>query len=160
MITVLSGPDSYRRRQRAQRIVGEFKTAYPQAAVLRLDGSEHEAGERFTEFVRSASLFEPRKLLVLEPLFADGTKALGEALKRTAEDKLCSVLISTDTAPASPFTFLKKEGKGIATGQFPKLTGEKLAAWLVEEARAQGITLSPGATRLLQDAYGADTWSL
>ena len=160
MITVLSGPDSYRRRKRAQFIVNEFKAAHPQAPVMRLDGNEPEAGERFIEFIRSTSLFEPRKLLVLEPLFADGTRLLGEALKRTAEDKLCSVLISTDTAPISPFAFLKKESKGTITEQFPKLTGEKLAAWLADEAKAHGITLSSGAAQLLQDAYGADTWSL
>lgn len=160
MITILSGPDSYRRKKHSQSIVTEFTAAYPQAPLLRLDGIEPDAGERFMEFVRSTSLFEPRKLVVLEPLFTDGTKALGEALKRTAEDKLCSVLISIDTAPASPFTFLKKEGKGIATEQFPKLSGEKLSAWLAGEAKVHGITLSPAAAQLLQDAYGTDTWSI
>ncbi len=160
MISVLLGPDSYRRGQRARRLVAEFAAAHPQAPILRIEGDAEDAGGRFTEFVRASSLFEPRKLVVVEPLFVDGTKALGETLKRVAEDALCTVIIHAETAPVSPFTFLKKDGRGITTEAFPRLTGEKLNAWVANEAKALGVTLTPGALRLLADAYASDTWSI
>ncbi len=160
MITVLSGPDSYRRTRRSQELVAKFKAAHPQAAFVRIDGDEPEAGERFTEFVRAASLFEPRKMVIVEPLFASGTKTLAETLKRTADNALCLVLIHAALAPESPFTFLKKEGKGITTEAFPRLTGEKLHAWIANEAGVHGVALAPAALQFLADAYGADTWSI
>jgi DNA polymerase III delta subunit len=160
MITVLQGPDSYRRIRRSQQLVAEFRALYPHASVLRVGGEDDGADERFTEFVRSASLFEPRKLLVLDPLFQDGTKALAELLRRTTEDEHCAVVVHAETAPQSPFAFLKKEGKGLVVELFPRLSGEELAAWMAAEARAQGVTLTPGAARLLSESYGSDTWSI
>lgn len=99
-------------------------------------------------------------MVIVEPLFTDAPKALADALKRTVEDPWCSVVVSTDTAPTSPFTFLKKEGKGMVVESFPRLTGEDLSAWLADEAHANGVTLTPEAARFLESAYGADTWSL
>lgn len=160
MITVLLGPDGYRRAQRARQLIAEFASAHPHAPLLRIDGDAEDAGERFTEFVRSSSLFESRKLVVVEPLFASGTKALADTVKHIAEDASCVVLIHAGTAPESPFTFLKKEGKGIVVEQYLKLTGAKRDAWLANEAKAQGVTLAPAAMQLLTEAYGSDTWSI
>jgi DNA polymerase III delta subunit len=166
MILVFYGPDDYRRLQKIRAILAEFKKKHPQGAYARFDCGTAEERERFKEFAHTRSMFEPAKLSLLHGVGESGAKELARELKELAEQRELTIVIVERKKPESPFAFLvpgvakTRTKQPIEAQKFDFLEGAAWDAFALQEARARGTTLSPGAVRLLAEVYARDTWRL
>ena len=68
MIIFLYGPDDYRRLQKKREILAEFKKKHSDLGVCIFDMTSG-ATDDLEEFLRAQSIFENKKLAVIENLF-------------------------------------------------------------------------------------------
>ena len=122
--------------------------------------AEKEEVAHFAEFVGSQSLFDPKKLAVLENVFESGEKELSNTLKESAKNLNITVLISEKNKSAEGLTFLAGKSANIKGQDFPYLTGAKWEKFIYDMAKENGMTLQASAVKFLAEAYQNDTWSL
>jgi DNA polymerase III delta subunit len=188
MIVFLYGPDDYRREQKRREIVAEFRKKHSDLGVGFFDmapstslGAGGGAGiEDLAAFLRNQSIFEPKKLAVLQNVFparkssgvdeeevveaeddskeeGDG-KALPALLKSQLDAANTTILISESKKPTKQFVFLGK--KPVITQEFEALTGPAWESFIKAEAKRCGLTLSPSAARFLGDVHQGNSWAL
>ncbi|MBI4094738.1 MAG: hypothetical protein HY435_00910 [Candidatus Liptonbacteria bacterium] len=161
MIIALYGPDDFRRRQKEKFYIAEFAKKHSGIGVGRFDFSEEGALEKFQNFVKNRSIFEPYKLTVLGSLFEAPEAVLREMakeLKALADVKEITILISEEkTALKELNTVLKK---AFSTEKFEYLEGEEWEKFVKSEVKNLSIALSDSAVKFLAQAYQGDTWRL
>jgi DNA polymerase III delta subunit len=165
MIIFLHGPDEYRRLQKKKWIIEEFRKKHAGLAVGRFDLMEKEEFGRFAEFIGSQSMFDPKKLAILDNVFEDvggeiNKKELTATLKTAAKNPNTTVLVSEKNKSSEGLTFLAGKSANIEHQDFPYLTGPKWEAFVSELAKENGINLQLAAVKFLTEAYQNDTWSL
>lgn len=165
MIIFLHGPDEYRRLQKKKEIIAEFRKKHEGIAVSRFDLADKEEFPKFAEFIGSQSLFDPKKLAVLENVFEviggeAVKKELSARLKEAAKNPNTTVLVSEKNKSSEGLTFLAGKSANIKGQDFTYLTGAKWESFISELAKENGITLQPAAVKFLAEAYQNDTWSL
>ena len=160
MIILLYGPDEYRRLQKKNEVIAEFKKKHTSVALSRFDLSKEEEFASFTEFVGSQSLFDPKKLAILDNVFLSEEKELQNILKKAAKNPNVTVLVSEKNKSSENLTFLGRELANIKTQPFPYLTGAKWEVFVSELAKENGAALQPAALKFLAEVYQNDTWGL
>lgn len=164
MIILLYGPDEYRRLQKKNELTAEFRKKHAGVAVGRFDLAEKDEFMRFAEFVGGQSLFDPKKLAILENIFsAEGgseEKGLEDVLKKAAKNPDITVLISEKNKTNENLTFLGRKSVNVKTQEFAYLTGAKWEAFVSEFAKENGAALQPAALKFLAEVYQNDTWGL
>ncbi len=160
MIILLYGPDEYRRLQKRNGIIAEFKKKHTNVALSRFDLSNEEEFASFAEFVSSQSLFDPKKLVILDNVFLSEEKSLQDVLKKAAKNKDITVLVSEKNKTNEDLTFLGRKSANIKMQDFPYLTGAKWEAFVSEFARENSAALQPSALNFLAEVYQNDTWGL
>ena len=71
MTIFLYGPDSYRLKQGLNQVTLGYKKKYPNGLNLfSFDLSDNEQKSRFEDSLKTASLFEEAKLIVVRSIFA------------------------------------------------------------------------------------------
>ena len=165
MIIFFHGADEYRRLQKKNEIIAEFRKKHSSVAVSRFDLSEKEEFGHFAEFISSQSLFDPKKLAILENIFeiTGGEavkKELSASLKEAAKNPNATILVSEKKKSSEGLAFLAGKSVSIKRQDFPYLTGAKWEAFISEIAKENGITIQPPAVKFLAEAYQNDTWSL
>ncbi len=170
MIFFLHGADEYRRLQKKNEIIAEFRKKHSGVAVSRFDFADKEEFPKFVEFIGSQSLFDPKKLAILENVFEitggeSVKKDLTASLKSAAKNPNATILVSEKNKSTEGLTFLSgpaRAGKSvnIKSQDFPYLTGAKWEAFILEIAKENGLTLQLPAVKFLAEAYQNDTWSL
>lgn len=165
MIIFLHGPDEYRRLQKKKEIIAEFGKKHDGVAANRFDLAEKEEFARFAEFMESQSLFDPKKLAIVDNVFEviggeSAKKELAAALKEAAKNTNVTVLISEKNKSSEGLTFLAGKSTGIKTQDFPYLAGAKWEAFISELARENGVVPQRNAVKFLAEVYRNDTWGL
>ncbi len=160
MIILLYGPDEYRRLQKKNWIIADFKKKHTSVALSRFDLSKEEESASFAEFVGSQSLFDPKKLAILDNLFLSEEKGLSDVLKKAAKNPDITVLVSEKNKTNEDLTFLGRKSVNIKTQEFAYLTGAKWEAFVSELAKENGAALQPSALKFLAEVYQNDTWGL
>ncbi len=165
MIIFLHGADEYRRLQKKNEIIAEFGKKHSGVAVGRFDLSKEEEFPKFAEFIGSQSLFDPKKLAILENMFeiTGGEavkKELTASLKGAAKNPDATILVSEKNKSTEGLTFLAGKSVNIKSQDFPYLTGAKWEAFISEIAKENEITIQAAAVKFLAEAYQNDTWSL
>ncbi|HUX35667.1 MAG TPA: hypothetical protein VMV71_01380 [Candidatus Paceibacterota bacterium] len=165
MIIFLHGPDEYRRLQKKKEIIAEFRKKHEGVAISRFDLADKEEFPKFAEFIGSQSLFDPKKLAVLENVFEviggeTLKKELSARLKEAAKNPDITVLVSEKNKSSEGLTFLAGKSTNIKHQDFPYLTGVKWESFISEAAKENGIMLQPAAVKFLAEAYQNDTWML
>ena len=179
MIIFLYGPDDYRRTQKKLEIVAEFEKKHSALGIGSFDLTTPDALGDLTEFLRSQSIFETKKLAIVEGLFpkrkgaADdedeerGTrneepkkeeKNIAKLLQEYLESKDITILISESKKPTKQFGFLAK--KPALEQEFEALTGLIWEAFIKNEAKKQGVALAVPAIRFLAEVYQGNSWGL
>ncbi len=158
MLIFLHGPDAYRRERKKREYTGQFAKKYSAIGVAVFDFTEDGAEGKLREFLRNQSIFEPRKLAVLENAFADFTKARAAILKEYKEEKMATLLLSEEKKPADAPAFLLKEP--VLAVSFEYLKAAEWKKFAEEEAERLGVSLASDALALLAEAYEGDTWRL
>ena len=158
MIIFLHGPDDYRREQKKRWYIKEFKKKYSGLSVGYFDLAETDQLDEFRAFTRSQSIFEEKKLAVLENIYEMEEKQLAQVLEPPTNDKATTVLLSEKEKPNKTLGFLLK--KPATTEEFEYLQSEEWSGFIVQAAHKLKINLSPEAIPFLAGVYQNNTWGL
>ncbi len=170
MIIFLYGPETFLSRRKLNEIVAK-KTAASAGAggfnVYRVSGEDFDL-LKLKEAVERISIFEAKKIIVLENVFGAGPKIADEAGKFIASKKLAddrhNLLIfwegemGSDGGKSPLFKILT--AKPAFSQKFEKLNPRQLKAWISREAEARGGKISRAALELLASGAGNDLWRL
>ncbi|MDO8664700.1 MAG: hypothetical protein Q7K44_04120 [Candidatus Liptonbacteria bacterium] len=160
MIILLYGPDEYRRLQKKNEIIAEFKKKRSGLGIGFFDLGEKDSFSAFQDFIKNRSMFETQKLAVLSNVFECPEKALSEELKWAAKQTEVTILVSEKNKTNENLAFLGRKSANIKTQDFPYLTGAKWEAVVSELAKENGAALQPEALKFLAEVYQNDTWGL
>lgn len=160
MIIFLHGPDEYRRLQKKKEIIAEFRKKHAVVGVDVFNLAEKDELPRFRDFIGSQSLFDPKKMAVLEGAFEANEKELTAELKKSIKNPNLTVLVSEKNKSSGDFTFLSRKSVNIKTQPFDWLSGAKWEAFISDMAKERELTLQPAALKFLAEVYQDDTWGL
>ncbi len=158
MIIFLYGQDDYRRTERKKWYIAEFEKKYSGLSVGFFDLAEPEAHDNLRLFLRGESLFEEKKLAVLENVYETEEKTVIDGLKAVAKSKNATALISEQKKPPKKLEFLISEAW--KTEEFENLAGEELYLFIKKAAQQFGIVLENGALDFLAEIYKNNSWAL
>lgn len=160
MIILLYGPDEYRRLQKKNEIITEFKKKRSGLGIGFFDLVEKESFSGFSDFIKNQSMFETQKLAVLSNIFECSEKALSEELKWAAKQTEVTILVSEKNKTKESLAFLGRKSVNVKTQEFAYLTGAKWETFVSELAKENGAALQPAALKFLAQVYQNDTWGL
>src|SRR3989344_1554227 len=164
MIILLHGPDEYLRLQKKNELITEFRKKHDGVAVGRFDLAEKDEFARFVEFVGSQSLFDPKKLAILDNIFsAEGgaeEKDSQNVFKESAKNPNITILVSEKNKSSEKLTFLARKSVNIKLQKFDYLEGAEWIKFISELAKENEATLQPEALKFLAEVYQNDTWGL
>lgn len=163
MIYFLYGADTFRSRKKLREIVSEFrKKSGGDLGVARIDAEERP--EAVLSVGRTASLFAPKELFVIEnpsSLPADLQEYVTERVKSWKESKDVTVIFWEAEVDEKKTPIVKEIKKAAAKSQeFKLLSPVKVGTWVLAEAAARGIRLSPREKELLASRLGGNLWAV
>lgn len=132
MIIIIHGEDTFRSGKKLKELVNQYKAQKSGANFLALEGGgeEKEDFARLEEFLKSESMFEEEKLLVLKNFLARQKKESFTLVEQYADNSKVVVLLYEGGK--------RKENQlppGSQVLYFPLLRGRKLGEWLLQEAK-------------------------
>lgn len=158
MIIFLYGPDDYRRLQKKNGLIAEFRKEHSALGIGYFDGGDDGALDAFVAFSRSPGLFESAKFAVLENAFELDPDKLAGALKPLADEKSVTVFISESGKPAKALAFLLKAPA--RAEKFDALKGAEWNAFIRAEAKKNGLALAADAVQFLGEVHEGNSWAL
>lgn len=162
MIIFLYGPDSYRRQQKLNDIISDYKKKHSGLSVenFYLSGEESELA-KLKDFVKSRTLFDDFRLGIIRSGFElekDAKKDFSKLLKENISSKELVLVIISEKKPVKEFGFLLE--KPVLSQEFENLSGAKLKKFLEKEAASRGIAFDSESKELLARVYEGDIWGL
>jgi len=160
MIIFLYGPDDYRRAEKKKYWIAEFGKKHSSLTIRGFDLADENQLDEFKGFARGQSIFEDRKLAILENIYEADEDALGEVLKRLLADRATTVLISERAKPNKALDFLLNLKKPEITEKFDYLKERDLRSFIARAAREMNVNLSDSAAAFLAEVYKDGVWGL
>ncbi len=157
MIVFLYGKDSFRRKERKNFYADQFQKKY-NIPPERIDLADPEAFARFEEHAKGQSLFDPKKLILLENAFEAEPKQLLPLFGIFLESKDNGLLISEEKKPVKALGILLK--KPVVAEEFEELKGAPWMAFARAEAKKLSVDIDADAFTFLAAAHEGDSWSL
>jgi DNA polymerase III delta subunit len=114
--------------------------------------------EKAEVFAGGQSLFETKKLLILDNCFEAEQKRLKLFLKRYADEPSTIILIEAAGKPPKPLDFILK--KPAFHEDFGNLAGKEWDGFVRGKLKEFGIGIDPAALALLSGLYAKNTWGL
>ncbi len=159
MVILLYGSDDYRRGQKRGSVTDEFKKKNSDLGVEGFDLSEENSFESLRIFLRNQSIFEKKKLVILENAFEEDVRdKLAGILKPLVGEKNVTVLLSERKSPVKILNFLLEPP--VVSQEFEYLSGVDWEVFIRSEAKRSGFTLDDSAVRFLAEVYKGNTWGL
>jgi hypothetical protein len=159
MITTLYGPDSYRRLKKLNELVNFFVAKRGAYSHERLELVDNEDLLRLKGFLATASMFGPKKLIILDnPFSYPGGKELKEVLRKSTDREDTNIIINTEKKFEPPFKFLLQPPNIFL--EFKQLEGEVLAKFIEKKAAQLGLKLTPLNVAQIEQMFGSDTWRI
>lgn len=154
MVTLLYGPNAYRRDKAFSSIREKFLETASAVGIERFDGDDLEV-VRLPELLQGASLFAASRLVVIRGASTNKKlwEALGDAVE-TVPDETHLVLI--EAAPDKRTRTFKQLAKYAQVVVCDQPGEHELQAWLIDEASRAGKELSPSLARQLIMRVGVD----
>jgi len=161
MIIFIYGQDSYRSKKKLEEIIGEYKKIHKSGlSLIYIDANEKEFDD-FSNYSRSNSMFDEKKLIVLKNIFCNKKfqEDFLEDIKKINDTKDIVVIYENDKVDERTkfFKTLKKESK---CQEFTPLTGSALQKWVAQEFEKYGAKISPQTQNTLLNYLGNDLWKL
>ena len=167
MIIFLYGEDTYRLSENRDSVVKSYQAKHGSGFnFFRIDGAVLSAVADVSEAIKSASLFNEVKLILVSNIFARAETAEGiqELLKKystTTDPKIVILATHPGTAaqakPKEFFNFLASEKNLVR--DFGVMEGIKLQNWIKKEAEARGASFASGALNRFITVAGSDSWA-
>lgn len=158
MIIFLYGPDDYRREAKKREIVAEFQKKRSDLGIGRFDLVSEDGFKSLQEFLMSQSLFQPKKMAILDNGFELEAKVLKKILLEVLENKNITVLMSEKDKPVKALDFLLKEP--VVNQKFENLEGKEWENFILKEAKRVEVKITAGALRFLAGVYQNNSWGL
>jgi len=156
MIYLISGPDSYRAKEKLKEIIEEYKAKNFTPIIFQ--GKELSVPDLTREF-RFLSMFAPQKLIVIYSLFEN--KKLKEDFLKEIDKFQSQEIIIFETKEISPkeklYETIKQKGKIFV---FPALRKSELKTWIKNELKREGFSIEDIAIQTLIDFVGDDLWRI
>lgn len=160
MIIFLYGQDTYRSRQKLNKIIEEYKKIHKTGLNLKYFDLKEKDFQDFKEVFRIKSMFKEKKLLILENVFANKDfKEKFLAVKKdfvNSEDIILFYELKT-VLKNKFFNFLKNNAE---CQEFQPLSNQKLKDWTKNELREIEVKINKNALEKLIDFTGNDLWRL
>lgn len=161
MLLLLYGEESFLRSRKLQEIQERHLVLHARKSYVRVFDCLRADTQEILQEVRGASLFQEKKLLILEDPFArPDMKRMIEEYKDEMT-KASHILVFSqegDFEEKDPlFLFLKAHGKA---QEFPHLSERGLASWISQEFLRYGVNILPEVQNVLINAVGNDLWRL
>jgi len=161
MIILLYGSDTYRSRRKLNEIVDHYRKIHKSGLNFKHLNLKEKSFEDFRDEFRSVSMFDEKKLIILEGAF------LSQDFKEKFLKNSKKLLVSEDIIlfyergeipkGHSLFKFLKKHAK---SQEFKLLGGQRLKNWAKKELESYGLKIEPEALTKLTDYVGNDLWRM
>ena len=159
MLITLYGPDSYRRLKNLNIIVESYREKYTGFSYERLNLVEMGALDKLKNFVKTQSIFDSVRLVVLDNILEEKEQMeLRELMKANAKTKDITIVVNSAKKPPVPYKFLFE--KGIKNEEYPALKDEKLKAFISQTAASHKLKLDAQKIKSLASIFGSDTWGL
>lgn len=164
MILFLFGPDTYRSREKLREVVEEYKKRHQSGLnFIKMDFIEKDMDD-FKQAVETVSMFDEKKLVVMEGIF-EKSKSFQEELqdylkeKKITNNKDLIVVFWTEKVDSKNklFQFLKRKAKA---QEFKLLQPHKLGGWIGKYIKEQGRNIESQATEKLINCVGNDLWRM
>ncbi|MBI2096839.1 MAG: hypothetical protein HYT40_01635 [Candidatus Sungbacteria bacterium] len=164
MIYILYGEDSYRSRAKLREIAAEYRKKIKGVLDLHRFDAETDDAASFIKETKSISLFQQKKLVIVERFSRAGEKFLKQ-MKANAEewqaDSNTIVVLWDDAGESAAQKFVKAlEPFAAKVQHFGPMSIAEAKKWFDTWLKAQGLALAPSVTAELTDKFHADTWQL
>jgi DNA polymerase III delta subunit len=157
MIVFLYGPDSFRRKERKNFYANQFEGKYGLSAE-RLDLLEPDGLARFEERAKGQSLFDAKKLIIIDNAFEAESKKLLSLFGIFLDSKESGLLISAEKKPVKALGMLLK--KPVVAEEFDELEGAAWTKFVRDGAKKFGLEIDDDALGFLAAVHEGDSWSL
>jgi len=158
MIIFLHGPDDYRRERKKKFYTEGFRKKYSNLGLGSFDLAENGSLGKLREFARSQSIFELRKLALVENAFEGESGGAARLFKELIRESKTTAIISGAKKPEDGFEFLLE--KPVLNQRFDFLSGAEWLSYVKLLAKEARVELSPSAAELLAGVYRGNTWGL
>lgn len=167
MLHFLHGPDNYRREQRLRELLKAYKKKYAVFSINTFDFDDSDDITRFKDLCSQQTMFEDKKLAVIDNVFASKASELAQTVLKAATTNTSVIAIIpafTDETARNPRdrVLVPKDlifllNKPAVAEIFEPLPEAKLAFFISAEAKKRGIIVSPEAADFLVFALRRDT---
>ena len=158
MLILLYGPDSFRSRQKLNQIIKQYQAKHQTGLNLTFFKEEKLNFEKVREKIEAVSMFDEKKLIILENVFKD--KNFKEdffqySRKHKLKDNqdIVAVIYQEDKlgfpSPKKQLTMLE---------EFKLLEGNDLVNWIRKEIVERGGKIDSAAVNRLAFCLGNDLW--
>ena len=156
MITLLMGENSYEIHQRLRQLEAEF-----QDTVERIDGAELEL-HNLSDLISGTSLFHQKRMIVIRDLSSNKTlwEKLPDWLDRTSDDIHLVIVEPKPDKRTKTYKALQKSANVLEYKPWSERDDAQAAKWIMTEAEARTLALTPALARLLVARVGVDQWQL
>lgn len=154
MLLFLHGQDTYRSREKLKEIVEEYKKRHQSGLNFIKINFEEKDFSDFKQAVETVSMFDEKKLIVLENAFQE------EVLEYLKNKKIDDVIIfwAENVDPRNKlFKFLKKKAK---VQEFKFLKGNQIKNWIKDYVKKQKASIENSAVEKLIEYIGSDLWRM
>lgn len=161
MVIYLYGSDRFRRQEKLNHYIGEYRKKYSGLTVRELDFADGAELEMLSGALGAQSLFGKKNLVIVKNLFPlpDGKeKGFKKVLESALEDKETTVLVSADDAPLKAFMFLVE--KSFKAEEFPALLGHEFEQFIKVQAAHTKTRLTPQLLMDMARVYAGDSWGV
>lgn len=171
MVIFLYGLDDYRRGQRKKYWITEFEKKYSGLSVGSFDLVEPFALENLKNFTRGQSIFEDKKLAIVDNLYEAEEKIAAKVLqllvvKKATDTNTTTFLFSEKKSPNKALRFLLEapvrpgSSQAAKVEEFENLAGSEWEKFIRAEALRLGAALADDAVRFLAEMYAGNGWAL
>jgi len=161
MLIFLYGQDSYRAREKLNKIIENYKKIHKSGLNLKFYDGKSLDFQDFKDETQQTSMFKEKKLAILKNVFSN-QKFKEEFLKEGKKFIVSKDLILFYEEGEIPVKdklaiFLKKNGK---SQEFKPLGGEKLKNWLKKEFKKYNTEITSLGLEKLISFVGPDLWRM
>lgn len=164
MIIFLYGPDTYSSRQKLNAIIDRYKSIHKSGLALTRATRENFDFEKFKQVLKTVSMFNEKKLIILEDLLGATRSQISTELLKSDFNKLKTdkdtIIVFWEQSPdkrSSPFKWLKANAQ---CQEFKLADARELRGWVEDKIKNQKAKIKNEAIERLVLYIGSDLWRM
>lgn len=161
MVIFLYGLDSYRSKKKLEEIVDHYKSSGKSGLNLAYFDAQQADFEKFYDFLKTSSMFEEKKLVILKNIFSDASFQENFLNKIKMLRELTDVVVLYESSEVDQrLKIFKVLTKDCQSQEFKLLNSGELKDWIRKEFNQLNQKINGNALDLLSYYIGNDLWRL